>query len=79
MKSQSLRLEPDVKSEIEVLTAMYGMSQNALINMLIRQEYNKVEEDPKIKKACETMQELRKVFAELSEKISVLKEGVESV
>lgn len=55
----SVRLDDDVKMECDKLCSVYGLSKNSLISMLIRQEYNKIDSDPKIKKALEQINELK--------------------
>ena len=58
----SLRMEDDVANELTTLSNILGVSKNALLNMLIRQEFNKYESDPKIKKALEQLGEFRKLI-----------------
>lgn len=62
MKPITIRLEDDVAVELEGLSKVLGTSKNSIVNLLIRQEYNKYNEDPKIKRALEQMAELRAVF-----------------
>ena len=59
MKAFTLRLEDDVAEELDKLTTMLGVSKNAFINLVIRQEYSKYGEDPKILKIFEQMQEMK--------------------
>lgn len=59
MKAFTLRLEDDVADELDKLTTMLNVSKNSFINLLIRQEYSKYGEDPKIKKIFEQMQEMK--------------------
>lgn len=62
MKPITIRLEDDVADELEGLSKVLGASKNSVVNLLIRQEYNKYNEDPKIKKILEQMAELKAVF-----------------
>ena len=62
MKSLTIRLDDDVAQELQSLSEVLGASKNSIVNLLIRQEYNKYHEDPKIMKALEQMAELRAVF-----------------
>lgn len=59
MKPITFRLDDDVALELDGLSKVLGTSKNAIVNMLIRQEYSKYDEDPKVKKALEQMAELR--------------------
>lgn len=59
MKSFTVRLEDDVAEELNTISQMLGTSKNALINMLIRQEYTKYGEDPKMKQIIEQMNEMK--------------------
>lgn len=62
MKSMTVRLDDDVAVELDGLAQVLGASKNAIVNLLIRQEYSKYHEDPKIMKALEQMAELRQLF-----------------
>lgn len=62
MKSMTVRLDDDVALELDSLSQVLGASKNSIVNLLIRQEYNKYHEDPKIMKALEQMAELRAVL-----------------
>lgn len=66
MKALSVRLEDDVYSELDSLSHILGTSKNSIINMLIRSEYNKYYEDPKIKKFLEQANELKALLAKFS-------------
>ena len=59
MKAFTVRLDDDVSMELDNLTSMLGTSKNNLINLLIRQEYAKYGDDPKIRKVFEQMQEMK--------------------
>lgn len=62
MKPMTIRLESDVAKELDELAKILGNSKNAVINLLIRQEYSKYHDDPKIKRALEQMAEIRAVL-----------------
>lgn len=59
MKSFTVRLDDDVAQELNTISQMLGCSKNSLINLLIRQEYTKYGEDPKLKKIIEQMNEMK--------------------
>lgn len=59
MKAFTIRLDDDVAVELDTLAGMLGTSKNALINLLIRQEYSKYGEDPKVKKILDQANELK--------------------
>ena len=58
----TVRLDDDVKRELESLCSAYGVSRNYLMSMLIRQEYNKIDSDPEIKKALEQINQLKSLI-----------------
>ena len=59
MKPFTVRMEEDVAQELSSLSEILGISKNAIVNLLIRQEYSKYHEDPQIKKTLDQMAELR--------------------
>ncbi len=59
MKPLTIRMEDDVAQELNSLSEILGISKNGIVNLLIRQEYSKYHEDPKIKKTLDQMAELR--------------------
>lgn len=62
----TVRLDEDVKKELDNLCSVYGVSKNYLVSMLIRQEYNKVETDPKIQKTLEQINQLKSLIEQFS-------------
>lgn len=62
MVTFSLRMSEEVNNELQFLATMFDKSKTAVLESLIRQEYHKYQEDPKIKRAIEQMQELKTVF-----------------
>lgn len=62
MKTLTIRLEDDVHEELERLVTILNCSKNGLVEMLIRQEFNKFTSDPKIKKALDQIQEMRNLL-----------------
>lgn len=62
----TVRMPDDVATEYKELVALYGCSGNELFNNLIRAEYSKVGEDPKMKVAVEQIKKLQKTFEEFS-------------
>lgn len=66
MKSISIRFEDDVYEELQALKQMTGVSVNQLVNISIRDEYQKVGEDPKIKLALEKLNELKNTLEKFS-------------
>ncbi len=66
MLRATVRMPDDVEKEYRELAGLYGVSGNELILNLIRAEYSKVEEDPKVKLAFEQMRKLKATFEEFS-------------
>lgn len=62
----TVRLDEDVEREFKELVALYGCSGNELVNNLIRADYSKVGNDPKIQIAFEQMRKLKNTFEEFS-------------
>lgn len=62
----TVRMDSEVEKEYRSLLALYGCSGNELMNNLIRADYSKVGEDPKIKVAFEQMRKLKDTFEGIS-------------
>lgn len=62
MVQYSLRMDEEVATELMKLSELLDVSRNALLNMLIRQEYNKYDSDPKIKLALNQIGEFRRIL-----------------
>jgi len=58
----SVRVDDDVFNELEVLARATGQSKNAVVNNLIRAEYDKYDSDPKVKLAIKQLKELQETF-----------------
>lgn len=69
MKRHSLRLDDEVSNELKYLTSIYGISQNSVVSNLIRQEYNKFKEDPKLRVALEQAQQLQEAFNRMTSEL----------
>lgn len=67
MVAKTIRFDDDVSEELENLAKLLNMSQNTVVNMLVRQEYNKYYEDPVVKRAISQMNELREVLERFNE------------
>lgn len=68
-KNLTVRLDDDVYNELDTLCEMFSVSKNELIVNLIRNEYHKYKEDPKIalvlKQAADLQETLKKYQKEL--------------
>lgn len=64
-----VRVDSDVKAELEFLAGLYQTSQNDVVNNLIRAEYNKYKEDPKLKKMLDTMNSVKLQFEEMQKQL----------
>lgn len=62
----TVRFEDEVGKELKELSTLYRCSGNELINNLVRAEYSKVGNDPKIQIAFEQMHKLKATFEEFS-------------
>lgn len=62
MKAFTVRFDDDVDNELETLANLLGMSKNQVLTLMIRTEYNKYAEDPKVKKAFEQFNEMKSMF-----------------
>lgn len=69
MLKATVRMNDDVEKEFRSLMALYKVNGNELMNNLIRAEYHRVDEDPKIKTAIEEMHKLEKAFSEAQKKL----------
>lgn len=65
--ANTIQFEPDVLEELNYLSTISQQSKSQVVNSLIRQEYNKFKEDPKLKKM---LNDLTKLQAEM-EKIAL--------
>lgn len=65
-KPVSYRLTLEVIEELEYLSEYYDMSQTAVVENLIRSDYNKLKGDPELQKAFEQLKKLREAFEGLA-------------
>lgn len=70
MKTLTVRFDDDVYNEICELAKITGNSKNSIINLCVRDEYQKVGQDPKIKLAFEKLNEIKKTFESLNEQLN---------
>lgn len=68
MRRFSVRFEDDVAKELDYLATLMNKSKNDILNALVRAEYNKYENDPKIALAIEQMNILKETLSEMDEK-----------
>lgn len=62
MKTFSIRLEDDVYEELEFLrNVIFSRSKSSVIEGLIRQEYHKHKSDPRMKKAIESIEQIKSI------------------
>lgn len=66
MRSITFRLDDDVYSELGYLAKVTHSSRNRLVNMLIRQEFDKYDNDPVLKKKLEQVEQLRSMLEDFS-------------
>lgn len=59
MLKATVRMPDDVEKEYRSLLNIYGCSGNDLMLNLIRAEYHKIKEDPKIALALKQLQEMK--------------------
>lgn len=71
MVRYSLRLDDDVSAELDSLSNLLQVSKNQLLNMLIRQEYQKYNDDPKIKLMLTRFNELRSSIEQMQKEFDV--------
>lgn len=69
MKATTIRFEDDVFKELEFLSNLCNISRNALVNQLVRAEFNKYQEDPKIKKMLDNVAEFKGMLEEFQKKL----------
>lgn len=69
MKALSVRFEDDVFEELNQLSGILGTSKNQIVNMLVRQEYSKYGEDPKMKVVLEQMKEMREMLTKFQNQL----------
>lgn len=69
MKATTIRFEDDVFKELEFLSDLCNISRNALVNQLVRAEFNKYQEDPKIKKMLDNVAEFKGMLEEFQKKL----------
>lgn len=69
MQAFTVRFEEDVYNELSFLADLSGVSKNALVNQLIRAEFNKYQEDPKIKKMLDNVAEFKGMLEEFQKKL----------
>lgn len=60
----SLRLADGVTEELAYLSNVLGVSRSQVINLLIRQEYSKYQDDPVIKEYIEKMKQVREILSD---------------
>ena len=66
-KTLTVRLEEDVFEELGYLSSVHGTSMNKVVSLLIRQEYNNYQADPKIVEMLDKLQRMREILAEGNE------------
>lgn len=66
-KTLTVRLDADVFEELGYLSNALGLSMNKVVNLLVRQEYNKYQADPKIMEVIDKLQRMRDILAEGTE------------
>ena len=64
MQAFTVRFDEDVYNELSFLSDLYGVSKNAVVNQLIRAEFNQYQEDPKIKKMLDNVAEFKGLLEE---------------
>lgn len=74
MRKFSVRLDDDVANELDYLSALFQKSRNEIINLLVRNEFNKYEKDPKIALAIEQMNILKETLSEMDAKLKSFEE-----
>lgn len=70
MQAFTVRFEDDVYKELSFLADLYGVSRNALVNQLVRTEFSKYQEDPKIKKMLDNVAEFKGMLEQFQKKLS---------
>lgn len=70
MQAFTVRFDEDVYRELSFLADLSGVSKNALVNQLVRAEFNKYQEDPKIKKMLDNVAEFKGMLEEFQKKLS---------
>lgn len=58
---------PVVEEELEYLSTVLGLTKNKVLNLLVRQEYNKYNEDPLIKEYIAKMKAVREILSDGAE------------
>lgn len=69
MKAITIRFEDDVYNELAFLSDLSKVSRNALVNQLVRAEFNKYQDDPKIKKMLDNVAEFKGMLEEFQKKL----------
>lgn len=69
MKAITIRFEDDVYNELAFLSDLASVSRNALVNQLVRAEFHKYQDDPKIKKMLDNMVEFKGMLEEFQKKL----------
>lgn len=69
MKQTTIRLDDEVYNELVFLSDLCQLSRNVLVNNLIRAEFNKYQEDPKIKKMLDNVVEFKGMLEEFQKKL----------
>lgn len=69
MQAFTVRFDEDVYNELSFLADLCGVSKNAVVNQLIRAEFNKYQEDPKIKKMLDNVAEFKGMLEEFQKKL----------
>lgn len=62
MHPYSIRFDDQVKAELEYLANLYGMSKSQVIQLLIRQEYNKTQDDPVVRDLASKLAAMRSIL-----------------
>lgn len=65
MKTYTYRMKDDVAKELEYLSQIYDTSKTAVLDALIRADYNRYEEDPEMKKALDALNEMKRLAESL--------------
>lgn len=64
-RGYNVRFDDDkVIEELEYLSSVLGMSKNKVINLLIRQEYSKYQDDPVIAQYISKMKAVREILSD---------------
>lgn len=67
MQKLTVRFEDDVYEELKKIGSLTGQSLNSVCNALVREKYNTIEGDPKVKLAFEKLNELKATLEKMNE------------